>query len=353
VPSRHCPRVSTVLAALRWALRGALSGMADVGRAKAAKRPRLCSSSLATPPVDDTPLLDLGPLVTATVVARPSTVIKSPYVADVDVDGGTRALAHAPGLELGGHCVPGSTVLLSTAANPTNKTQYAIQLVRSDSGDLIGAHPSLGNSLVAAALQRGLLTPALGAYVSVKAEVKHGDSRVDFVLTHSDGSRTLVEVKNVVCSDFEEGAEVPGFNPAAKSGTKPTFSPVKGAAYRRSGIFPIGRKGQKLDDGTVVVSARAIKHVRELTAAVSSSPASDSSSADRIKAAIVFVVNRGDCEMLSLTRGSCPVFPNEMETAVRSGVALHAIRIKWNDGRAMWNGFVPCDVGNKTSGQIA
>ena len=296
---------------------------------KGAKRAKVVAAATA-------PLLDLGTLVPATVVERPSASIKSPYVADVRLEAGTVALAHAPGLELGGHCVPGASVMLSTGKEG-NKTAFAIQLVRAgDSGAWIGAHPMLGNKLVAAALQQGLLASALGAFSACQAEVKHGDSRVDFVLTHADGSKTLVEVKSVVCADHAADAIVPP--PASKTGTKPTFSVHGGAAYSRSALFPIGRKGQKLPDGTVVVSARAIKHVRELAGAVTPD--------GRVKAAIVFVVNRHDCHNLSLRRGACPVLPLELEVAARAGVRLHAMRVSWADGRATWSGLVPCDIPN-------
>ena len=298
---------------------------------KGAKRAKVATTVACAPSV---PLLDLGVLVPATVVARPSASIHSPYVADVRLSAGTMALAHAPGLELGGHCVPGAAVLLS-AGKEGNKTAYAIQLVRAgDSGAWIGAHPLLGNRLVAAALHQGLLASALGAFTEVKAEVKHGNSRVDFVVTHADGSETLVEVKSVVCADHAADAVVP-VSPS-KTGTKPIFSAYGGAAYTRSALFPIGRKGQKLPDGTVVVSARAVKHVRELAGAVTPD--------GRVKAAIVFVVNRHDCHNLSLRRGACPVLPLELEEAARQGVGLHAMRVCWADGRATWSGLVPCDI---------
>jgi hypothetical protein len=75
----------------------------------------LTASSGATMP----PLLDLGKLVRGTLVKRPSASIRSPYVADVSLQTAKKAdgnlvLAHAPALDVGGMCVPGSEVYLST-----------------------------------------------------------------------------------------------------------------------------------------------------------------------------------------------------------------------------------------------
>jgi DNA-binding sugar fermentation-stimulating protein len=203
-----------------------------------------------------------------------SATIRSPYVADVRLEDGSVCMAHAPGMELGGICVAGARLLLSRPAKAgTTKTAFSIQLVAADAPQAgreacwVGAYPLLGNRLVAAALKRGLLVSSLGAHSAVRAEATHGAMRVDFQLTHdavaSAGSAhitTLLEVKNVVCSDF----------PPLSTAPKPKgYDLVYGEAavpggYARAAIFPVGKRGQKLEDGTPVVSTRAIKHVREL-----------------------------------------------------------------------------------------
>lgn len=192
-----------------------------------------------------------------------SVTIKSPYVADVQLADGSIALAHAPGMELGGLCVAGARILLSrNAAGGTTKTAFAIQLVAAEAGCWVGAHPSLGNKLVAAALRRGLLASALGAHASARAEATHGRMRVDFELAHASGGRTLVEVKNVVCSDYPLGSRA-----KRPKGYELVYSQhADGPAYKRAAVFPVGKLGQKLEDGTKCVSTRAIKHVSELAA---------------------------------------------------------------------------------------
>ena len=170
-------------------------------------------------------------------------------------------MAHAPGMELGGVCVAGARVLLSrNASGGATKTAFAIQLVASE-GCWIGAHPSLGNRLAAAALRRGLLAAALGPHISARAEATRGRMRVDFELADAAGGRTLVEVKNVVCSDYAKGSKAP-----RPKGYELVYSAHQGDDYRRAAIFPVGKIGQKLEDGTRVVSERVIKHVTELAA---------------------------------------------------------------------------------------
>jgi DNA-binding sugar fermentation-stimulating protein len=227
---------------------------------------------------------------------------------------GEEVLVHAPSLELGGLCVPGVKLLLSPAGAYSKKTTFAIQLLATpdnESGETtwIGANPVLGNRLVAAALAQGLLVPVLGSHSKLRAEVQPPGSlsRFDFVLEHGGGvspSSTFLEAKSVVCSDWPLGALTPNPQP---SGYSHVFSAHRAGQYERAAIFPVGRKGQKLGDGTAVVSERAIKHVRELAALCS----------PRHAAALCFVVNRGDCRTLSLTRSSCPAFAPEVKELPR------------------------------------
>jgi hypothetical protein len=68
-------------------------------------------------------------LVRAVLIKRPSVVIRSPYVADVRVEGeSAESLAWVPCLDLGGTCVPGATLLMTRSTNPSSKTQYAVQV---------------------------------------------------------------------------------------------------------------------------------------------------------------------------------------------------------------------------------
>lgn len=77
---------------------------------------------------------------------------------------------------------------------------------------LIGAHPQLAERIAAAAVEQRLLPlpPHLQGYLSVLKQQTEGSGRFDFVLCYDDGSRLLLEVKNVVFA-----ASPAGRSPAA------------------------------------------------------------------------------------------------------------------------------------------
>jgi DNA-binding sugar fermentation-stimulating protein len=58
----------------------------------------------------------------------------------------------------------------------------------------------------------------------------------------------------------------------------------------------------------------------------------------------MFVVNRSDCDRVSLLRSSCAVLGNAAAAAAAAGVAFHAFRVRWQGGAAYFDGVVPVDV---------
>ena len=199
------------------------------------------------------------------MLRRPSATIRSPYVADVqlDDDASSVVLAHAPALDVGGLCSPGSKVLLKVRP-PGGKTSHSIELVTCtgpESGPtgsaLVGAHPRLGEDLAKEVIRRGMLDGVDGS--DVKTQVTLGDSRVDFVVPSSSSSSSssgshVIEVKNVVCADYHDSTAPAKVNQNHCVVT----SSVPLPNYVRSGLFPWGRVGQEFE-GKKVVSARAIK----------------------------------------------------------------------------------------------
>lgn len=164
----------------------------------------------------------------ASCVKRPSSTIKSPYVADISIENET-VLAHAPSLGVSGLLIPGKDILVSKM-KPGNKCAYKIEAVRD--GDIwVGINPIRPNHLSKEWLLSGLL---LQNVKDVKSEVKITNdditSRIDHIVIHNDDSETMVEVKSV---------------PLSKDNV----------AY-----FPDGYKKKKTD----TVSIRANKHLTHL-----------------------------------------------------------------------------------------
>lgn len=305
-------------------------------------------------------LLDLGKLVRGTLIKRPSSSIRSPYVADVSLfqegkkaSDDALALAHAPALDVGGMCVPGSEVYLSKRP-AGGKTSHAIELVRGapltnnagEKGVLVGAHPRLGELVAHEVLARGLLKDELilkhgwkmgkvdNDKVEMKQQVTIGDSRVDFQLTLSDKTashKVIVEVKNVVCADYRSGTE-----PKTKNNNHCVVVASNGSdgEYRRSALFPWGRLGQKYD-GKPVVSERAIKHLLNLKSLQS----------EDVTTVVMFVVSRSDCESIRACGERCPVFRDVLSDVVQSGVKAVGVRVKWeDDGKCFFDGLIPVIV---------
>jgi len=295
------------------------------------------------------PLIDIGPLVRCTVIQRPSVRNKSPYVADVSVNGSNVvAVTHVPNIDSGGKLRQGAMILASKVPNVdentfgkfgTPKCEYICRLLwckeEENEGCWLSAHPALGEQLAKALLERGALDERLGTSAVVRDSIQtqkmikravtesvSNSYRPDFAVTHEDGSVTILEVKQVVDSDYsrefvEARARAQAPHPAY-SINMPTTS------YVRAGIFPWGKRGQKGPDGEKVVSARAIEHIRELTsmARTSLSP----------RPAILLMCGRGDVKGFRANGAACPSFVKYLEQAQRAGVRVLCHSIRWGEG---------------------
>ena len=192
--SRRSSRSMRAAPALLAAVAGSAPAVASAGALKA-------------PAV---PLLDLsGPdLVQAVILRRPSARNKSPYVGDIQLPDGREAIAHMPSMDMGGKCTAGTACVLRVARDKkgvavgadavgqygTPKCEFILQLIRVQEpensalgGVWVGAHPSIGERIAAALLERGVLAPSLGAATKIEKEVTGvagTDMRCDFLLSH-------------------------------------------------------------------------------------------------------------------------------------------------------------------------
>ena len=279
-------------------------------------------------------------LVDCVLKARPSTRNKSPYVADVNITEEDRdAIAHVPSLNLGGKCISGSRCLMKFARKTTGKKErvgsdevskkYGTPKCELHSclvkykNTWIGAHPKIGEDIAANLLSEGSTYGPIHSSKIVKclrevSGVANTDMRTDFVLEHEDGTHSIVEVKTVVDSDsdiYDEG--------------------TNGA------IFPWGNKNQKYN-GQKVVSARAIKHVTELTS-IGSGEKNDEKYPE-LRACVLFIVVRDDCVYFRPHKEACSVFAEALENANDNNVNIVAHSIKWaNDKDGNMKGY---DNGN-------
>ena len=266
---------------------------------------------------------------------------------------------------MGGKCVPEAECLLRTQVDKatglpigadatgkfgTPKCEFIMQLLRCDEpenafngGAWVGAHPSLGEKAANALLNSGCLESQLGKIAKLQREVTGvagNDMRCDFLLTDAEGAQTILEVKTVVDTDYDPGLTGPDRFPK-----KSAVFLGKGEPYERAAIFPWGNSNQKGPDGEKVVSARAIKHVRELTAVASGIKTGEAG--ERIKAAVLFIVVRRDALFFRPNADACPSFARYLREAHDAGVQVLARRVRWGEhegeelGTAIDDGSLP------------
>lgn len=223
------------------------------------------------PPPTPPPLFALhrfqAPLREAVVVARPSKVVRTPYVADIRFPGDEMVYqAHAPSLGCSGLVEVGSHVYVNgkpPSPKEKAKTTHTVYGTVVHGGYRVGVNPMVANRMVRSIIEAGLTEEwrTLGGGVaSIQSEVVAGDSRVDLYVTHKDGSRTWVEVKNVPLSHYRN--DVKG---CADYRAAAALAPPQGLTTREKiALFPDGYRKKKED----AVSPRATKHLDNLAALV-------------------------------------------------------------------------------------
>jgi len=239
---------------------------------------------------------------------------------------------------MGGKCIPGVQLLVKPqkdkhgvllgphAMNPkynTPKCEFACQLLLCDETALsanyiptwVGAHPTLGESIAKELLnQNELLFNQLPSIASFKSQVGsiNGNMRPDFVVEHTNGRKRIVEVKTVVDTDYSVHWPLP-------DRTKCVYT-SDDSTYMRTALFPWGNSKQIGPDGETVVSARAIKHVMEITKLVETG---------EYDATILFVVIRGDAKRFRPNHQACPSFAKYLKNSQEKGVQLLVKQVKW------------------------
>lgn len=213
-----------------------------------------------------------APLVAARFVERPH---RFALVCARESDGATLQCHMADPGRLKEILVPGARVWLRGPFGPPRKLPWSAVLAQ-EGGVRVSLVTTLANTLFPSLLERGLW-PALRvpAGATLRREVKHGDSRVDFAIEQGQRQH-LIEVKSV------------------------TLCRGEGA-----GAFPDAP------------SQRARKHLEALMAHVRAGG----------RASVVFVGARGDLEQVEAARDIDPAFAELLEEADEAGVALLAARV--------------------------
>ncbi len=125
------------------------------------------------------------------------------FLADVKLDNGETVTAHCPNTgSMTGCCEAGRPVYLSVHDNPRRKLKYTWELIEMP-GSLVGVNTQVPNRLVCESVRAGAIRELAG-YREVVREVKISThSRIDLALAGNGRRPCWVEIKN--CTLVEDG----------------------------------------------------------------------------------------------------------------------------------------------------
>lgn len=229
----------------------------------------------------------------ATVLRRPSSKIKSPYVADVRLSDGRELLCHTPGLGCNGLVEAGRQIYVTLTPEGKGKTACTATIAACEDSlgsYTVGLQPLRSQKLAAAVLETLIKAPCVWA-AEVTVEIPGFETtRLDYVGTRvADGKKVYVEVKNAMIAWDATALRV-----------------------SRRAVFPDGFRKKKTDP----VSPRAIKHAEAL-ATLRSRP-------DTAACVLLFIVPRDDCHDGLLINPTDPLYCTAVAAAIRAGVSVRA-----------------------------
>ena len=211
------------------------------------------------------------------------------FLADVETaDGLVTAHCPDPG-SMRGLLRPGAAVRLSRSDDPHRRLSHTLEMIRSGRA-WVGVHTGRANRLAERVLGAGAF-PHLAGYASVRREVSDGaGSRIDFLLEeHEAGERPAwVEVKSVTLAEGSRGR------------------------------FPdsVTERGRRHAEALARLSRRA-------------------------RAALLFVVQRCDCESVEPAEDIDPAYARALRAAARRGVEVHALRTRVTPTGIRYEGPLP------------
>lgn len=174
--------------------------------------------------------------------------------------------------------VPGARLVLVPASDPSRRTRWTVTRVWD--GTWVSLEAGRASQLVEDDLAAGGSLPGWPAARSVGREVRRGSRRFDLEVVLTDDREAIVEVKSL--------------------------------SRARAGVAPL----------SVTPSTRGVAHLGALAAMA----------AGGALAAVVFVVQRGDVEMLDLGAPADPAWMEAVRAAAAAGVHVVAYRCEVDEG---------------------
>ena len=256
----------------------------------------------------------------AKVIKRPSSSIKSPYVADIqlvdddnDIIDFNIYLAHCPSLGCCGLSDNESIVMVSENKNKT-KTKYAVELCcfeEEKNGksivEYISLKPKNAEHIAYECLKKNLVLN-MSELVDIQKEKKFMNSRFDFYGKDKNDKEYIFEIKTVPLAYY---VDVP------KKEYKKHQEYIENCDINdKVSYFPDGYR----KNANEPVSPRALKHILELEKITLETD---------IICTLVYIVQRTDVNSLQ-TSNIDLIYKKAVQKAWLNGVNIKVIQIKWN-----------------------
>lgn len=254
-----------------------------------------------------------GGLLEATVVARPSRTVKSPYLADIMI-GGQEAIAHTPALGCHGLVSAGRRILVSPRSG-SGASKYVVYCgFDEEDNSIIGIHPTISNVIVSNIITRGFI---LRGITDLRSEVTEGECRFDFA-ARDCGYNVFIEVKNVPIADVVD----------CKPSARNMFLRLLGVGeQKKMAIFPHGDRRQ---EGTV--SPRALKHIETLREIAGRRTGE--------RCIMIYLTQRTDCDTIKISELDA-TYRTAVFAAKEAGVEVIGLAVEWtSDGSVHFGGLV-------------
>ena len=217
------------------------------------------------------------------------------FLADVEHYELGEFTAHCPNTGSMKNCWgPGWNVWLQKSENIKRKYPYTWVLAENELGEMIGINTHLANKLVVEAIADGKITE-LSDIKKVETEIKYGaeNSRIDILVSHTDQTKTYIEIKSVTLKDSAHDSSR-GFFPDAKT-------------------------------------LRGQKHIRELIECVKNGD----------KAVLFFMVQHTGINSVEVAKDIDPEYAYLLEQAVKQGVKVVAYKSKINTNQIVLDQPLP------------
>jgi sugar fermentation stimulation protein A len=212
------------------------------------------------------------------------------FIAEVKLDSGSLETVHVHDSgRIKELLYEGNRVNIKSASNPNRKTRWDMISAIGDNGEEVLINSAYHRYISENILRDTEISP-FGDFDALKAEVKYGKSRIDYVMT-KDGKKIWIEVKGV------------------------------SLAVEKVAMFPDAP------------SIRAHKHLRELMEIVENGD----------RAAVMLLVFR-NAEYFRPRWETDPVFSELFYEAMKKGVEIYPIQLELKDGDINYRGLVSIGV---------